>query len=363
MPTPSSAVPRFALIGAILALVVLLFAWVGGYLSPQRISGDTLADTLQRATGKVFPGYRRAHAKGVCVTGHFTSNGAGLALSRASLFPAGDISVMGRFSTNAGDPMAADGTALFHALGLRFLLPRGEEWRMAMDHTPIFIVSNPEDFVELQIANTPEAATGKPDPAKLPAFVATHPETKSFLDRVRAMPVPSSFANGTYYSIHAFRFINAQSEQHMVRWQFEPETPFTAFDAATLANLPPNFLLDELLVRMKDGPLRWHLILIAANPDDRTDNATVEWTGAHRQIDAGTLVLDQASTEAEGKCLGYNFDPTILPRGIAISDDPLLPARSAAYSASFRRRSAEIERRAPDAITQEREGRKQGAAQ
>ncbi len=362
MPTSNRTLPRLALIGAILALVVLLFAWVGGYLTPSRISGDTVADTLERATGKVFPGYRRAHAKGICVSGHFTSNGAGLALSHAALFVTGDTAVIGRFSTNAGNPMAADGGALFHALGLRFVLPHGEEWRMAIDHTPIFIVSNPRDFIDLQVANTPDPATGKPDPARFPAFIASHPETQRFLGMVKSTPVPSSFANGTYYSIHAFRFTNTQGETHLVRWQFEPEAPFVALDPATMASLTPNFLFDEVLGRMKDGPLRWHLILIAANPGDTTDNATVPWTGEHQRIDAGTLQLDQVSTEATGACLGYNYDPTILPAGVTISDDPLLPVRSAAYSESFIRRSVEIKDRTPDAITQEQSGQKQGAA-
>jgi hypothetical protein len=42
-----------------------------------------------------------------------------------------------------GNPMATDGRNVFHALALRFVLQGGEEWRMAMDHTQIFVVSNP----------------------------------------------------------------------------------------------------------------------------------------------------------------------------------------------------------------------------
>ena len=63
--------------------------------------------------------------------------------------------------------MAADGRPVFHALGLRFALPGGEEWRMAVDHTPIFIVSTPADFVALQKASVPDPATGKPDPDQI----------------------------------------------------------------------------------------------------------------------------------------------------------------------------------------------------
>ncbi|WP_404711868.1 catalase family peroxidase [Sphingomonas sp. MMS24-J13] len=341
--------PRLAIIALILGLVVLVFAWVGGFLTPGRISGGRIANTLEAANGKVFPGFRRAHAKGLCVSGHFDANGAGVPLSRAALFPRGSVPVIGRLSTGGGNPMAADGRPVFHALGLRFALPGGEEWRMAIDHTPIFVIANPKDFVALQEASVPDPATGKPDPARLAAFVSAHPETQAFLDYMKTAPLPSSFANGTYYSINAFRFIDAKGAAQFVRWQFEPEAPFAALDKATLDKQPRDFLFDEMLARMKQGPVRWHMVVVLANPGDRTDNATIRWTGPHRQIDVGTLILDRATTEAQGDCRDYNFDPLILPKGVAASDDPVLAARSAAYSASFRRRA--IEGPHPDAIT------------
>jgi catalase len=347
---PSSTLPRFALIGVILAAVVALFAWVGGFLAPARISGAAVADSLEKANGQVYPGYRRAHAKGLCVTGHFQSNGAGTALSRAALFPAGAIPVIGRFSTGGGNPLATDGRNVFHALGLRFDLPDGEEWRMAIDHTPIFVVSNPADFVALQAASIPDPKTGKPDPARIGPFVATHPETKAFLDYMKTAPLPSSFANGTYYSINAFRFTDARGGSRAVRWQFKPETPFEALDKATLDRQPTNFLFDDLLARIRRGPLKWHMVVVLANAGDRIDNATVRWTGPHREVDVGTLVLDQASTEVQGHCRDYNYDPLILPKGVSASGDPILAARSAAYSASFRRRAFEGPH--PDAITE-----------
>jgi catalase len=51
--------------------------------------------------------------------------------------------------------------------------------------------------------------------------------------------------------------------------------------------------------------------------------------------------VQRAEAEADGPCRDLNYDPTILPAGIAISDDPLLPARSAAYARSFDLRTAE----------------------
>ena len=345
-----SAVPlRFGFIAVVLAATVAIFAWVGGFLTPARVSGGDIADVMQTANGKSHPGFRRAHAKGLCVSGTFEANGAGVPLSSAALFPKGSVPVTGRFSTGGGDPMSADGRPVFHALGLRFALPHGEEWRMAIDHTPIFIVSNVADFVALQKASVPDPATHKPDPARMKAFVASHPETAAFLAYMKTAPLPSSFANGTYYSINAFRFIAADRQGRAVRWQFEPETPFAALDPATLDKQPRDFLFDDLLARIRKGPLKWHMIVIVANPGDRTDNATVRWTGPHQRIDVGTLVLDRAATEEQGDCRDYNFDPTILPKGVGLSDDPLPAARSAVYSASFRRRAIEGPR--PDAIS------------
>ena len=49
----------------------------------------------------------------------------------------------------------------------------------------------------------------------------------------------------------------------------------------------------------------------------------------------------QAQDEADGPCRDYNYDPTILPTGIRLSDDPLLAARSSSYAKSFDLRAAE----------------------
>jgi len=53
------------------------------------------------------------------------------------------------------------------------------------------------------------------------------------------------------------------------------------------------------------------------------------------------LVIEQVDAPEQGACRDLNFDPLILPSGIQASDDPILAARSAAYSESFNRRSRE----------------------
>jgi catalase len=175
----------------------------------------------------------------------------------------------------------------------------------------------------------------------LQPFLAAHPEVKAFQATMAKAVLPNSFANATYYSINAFRFTDAGGRTRLVRWQFAPEAPLAGLDKQHLDRLPRDALFQEMIARTAKGPSRWHLLLVEANPDDVTDKATVAWQGPHRTIDAGTLTIRATQPEETGRCRDFNFDPTILPEGIALSDDPLLAARSKGYSSSFTRRAAE----------------------
>ena len=66
---------------------------------------------------------------------------------------------------------------------------------------------------------------------------------------------------------------------------------------------------------------------------------------------AGTLEVSRISEQSQGECRDVNYDPTIVPAGIEVSKDPILSARSAAYSHSFNLRERDIGYgRATDAV-------------
>lgn len=337
-PPRGAIAVRLALIGAVVAAVAGAFAFAAGWLSPGRISGASIIDALQ-ANGSLHRGYRRAHAKGMCVVGHLDSNGQGQGLSKATVFRPGRVPLVGRFSTGGGNPFAPDGRLVFHGLALRFLTADGQDWRTAMDDTPIFPVADGRAFYDFQTAYIPNPTTGKPDPAKVAAYLTAHPETRAFMQWMKTHPLPSSFANGTYHSIDAFRFSDAAGRSHAVRWSLQPATPFASIDKATLAAQPRDFLFTDLVARLRQGPLRWQLQVALAQPGDPTDNATRQWPDDRPRVDVGTVVIEQAIPDKDGPCNGLTFDPLILPPGIAPSDDPLLSARSAAYAASYARRA------------------------
>jgi catalase len=330
-----------ALIGAIVLALVGTFAWAAGWIGSGRTNGGDVMRGLEDNTGKPESGYRRAHAKGLCFSGRFDANGGGTALSTASAFQPGSYPIIGRFALAGGNPLAGDGRNVFHSMAVQLKTPDGQEWRLAMDHTPIFPVADVTSFIALQRATKPDPRTGKPDPAVMEPFLVAHPEVKAFQAYMKAAVLPNSFANATYYSINAFRFTDAGGTTRAVRWQFEPEAPLAGLDKKSLDSLPRDYLFKEFIARTARSPSRWQLKLAVANPGDITNKATVAWTGSHHIIDAGTLTISAAQPEETGACRDVNFDPTILPPGIAVSDDPLLAARSKAYSSSFTRRALE----------------------
>lgn len=335
--------PRIALICVILGVIVCLFAYAGGWFTPNRLTPARFVDGFEQVFG-VHPGFRRNHAKGLGVTGFFESNGNGVRLSKAAVFQPGRVPVLGRFSVPGGNPYVADEPTTVHALALQFSLSDGEFWRTAMINLPVFVVRTPEAFYEQLLASKPDPQTGKPDPAKQSEFLAHHPETVEAMKIIKGQTFSSGFGNTTYRGLNAFLFTNSAGETVPIRWLF---TPLQPFEPAKTDLSPPNknYLFDALIEQIHRQPLQWKLVATVGQRGDPTNDATIPWPAEREQVELGTLTLDRVESEETD----INFDPLVLPVGIAPSDDPLLSARSAVYSQSFTRRSGETKQ--PGAIT------------
>jgi len=336
---------RLIAIGGVLVATAGLFLYTGGWFTPHELTPAALIDTFEHLNG-VHPGFRRNHAKGVCVSGYFESNGQGQTVSKALVFRPGRVPILGRFALAGGMPFAADTPQTVRSLAILFQQPDGQEWRTAMINLPVFVVNTPQAFNEFQLASSPDPATGKNIPGAMNAFLAKHPETAAALQAIGKHPFSSGFGDSPYYGLNAFRFVNAQDESTPVRWLV---TPDQTFDANSAAPTGKNYLFDGLIAQLHSKPLRWHLILTIGQPGDSTADATQIWPADRKQIDAGTLTIDTIESEDASPVRDINFDPLVLPEGISPSDDPLLSARSAAYSQSFTRR--EGEHKEPSAIS------------
>jgi catalase len=347
-PSPGAGLAlRFTAIVGAIVVTAGLFLYAGGWFTPHKLTPARIINTFEYLNG-VHSGFRRNHAKGVCVTGYFESNGQGQTVSKAQVFLPGRVPIVGRFALAGGKPYADDTPQTIRSLAILFKQPDGEEWRTAMVNIPVFVVNTPQAFNEFQLASSPDPATGKNIPGAMNAFLANHPETAVALQMIGKHPFSSGFGDSPYYALNAFRFVNAQGESTPVRWFVTPDQTSQANSAAAIDK---NYLFDGLIAQLHAKPLRWHLILTIGQPGDSTADATAAWPPDRRQIDAGTLTISTIESEATSPTRDSNFDPLVLPDGISPSDDPLLSARSAAYSQSFTRR--EREHKEPSAISPE----------
>jgi len=234
-------------------------------------------------------------------------------------------------------------------MALLFKLPDGEEWRTGMNNIPVFPVNSAEGFYDLLLASAPNPVTGKPDPAKMSAFLAGHPESAKAIQLIRSQPVSSGFADSSYNSLDAFRFINAKGTVLPVRWSMVPVQPFQPLNPAMPRESDTNQLFDALIADIHSHALQWHLIITVGQPGDQTADATLPWPPDRQRVDVGTLNIEHVESEDTSPARDINFDPLVLPNGMAGSDDPLLSARSAAYAESFTRREGEP--KSPSAVS------------
>lgn len=342
--TPKPRPAWHALVGItlIVAAIASAFAWTAGWLTPGRLTPERFANAIETGNGEVHRGFRRAHAKGVCVAGYFQGNGQGVELSRARLFEPVRTPFVGRMSVGGGSPYGLDNKARVRSMALELSSDDGQQWRMAMNSFPFFGVSSVAAFYEQTVANAPDPATGKPDPARVAAFAKANPEFARFAAWAKNSPWSTSWANTAYNAVNAFRFSNEAGEQHYVRWSMRPRAAFVAMSPAQREAADGDFLSQDLQARLAQGPLYWDMVVTLAKAGDPINDASQPWPEDRRQVTVGSVVVESTTPQTTGACRDINFDPLILPVGVEGSDDPVLAARSSVYSVSFNRRQRDI---------------------
>jgi catalase len=220
-------------------------------------------------------------------------------------------------------------------MAVRVSLPNGQEWRSAMISAPVFPAATPQSFHDLLVAS------GSKDPKAMQTYVAAHPEIGAFGGWAGSAPWTASFAEERYNGLDAFLVTDRSGTDRAVRWSMVPAAQAVTVSPADLAQRGANFLDQDLRERLGRGPLTWTMVLTIANPGDPTKDPTKAWPADRRTVPVGTLTLQRTELEANGPCRDVNFDPTVLPIGMRVSDDPFPAARSAVYAKSYDARTAE----------------------
>ena len=308
-----------------------------------QVDPNRFLDQFEATFGK-FEGFRRSGAKGVCAVGEFTGSAEGRALSVASAFSGRPVPVVVRFSVGGANPKAPDNVRGQRNLSLQFNLPGGEVWQMGNISAPVFGAANPEQFLGRLQSLQPDPATKAADPAKVKAFADANPEVLLQGRYFAGQPVPASFGALNYWGVHAFAFVNARGEKQFGKWTFEPVGGVTGLSDDEARAKGPSFLFDELRQRVAAGVagnVAFDFRLQLAQPGDRIDSAIVPLPDDRRKVNMGRLAIKSVSADASGECVGITFIPTLLPKGVEPSTDPLLAARAAPYAVGVGRRLGE----------------------
>jgi catalase len=302
------------------------------------ITAPQMIDAFEGTFG-VHPGQRRNHIKGTCAAGEFVGTTEAAALSRSALFSGKTIPVIARFSLGGGSPEVPDAAPAPRGMALEFHIPGGALQHITMIDVPIFAASSPASFRDAIIAAKPDPKTGQPDPEKLKAYAASHPDAMALSAWGKNHTPTASYYQTTYFSIHTFKLIDAKGTEHPVKWRFVPRDGTKELTAAEIKAAPHDFLEKNLIERTHKSPAVWDMVVYVGEPGDPQDNPTLAWPETRKHFKAGTLTITQATPQEKGKaCEPINFDPLIMADGIAPTNDPILLFRSPAYAVSFAKR-------------------------
>jgi catalase len=298
-----------------------------------------LIDAIQANSGR-HPGYRAAHAKGVLCGAEFTPSRGAAALTTAAHFAGDPVHAHVRFSNGSGHPDAHDGARDGRGMAVKFYLPDGTTTDIVSVTLPAFAARTPEDLLVLTEARRPDPATGRPDPDKIGAYLAAHPEALPAIQAAVGLEPTPSYAVLAYNALHAFWFVDAAGTRRPVRYHWVPQAhadPLTDEDALARDR---DYLAAEMGERLAAGPVVFDLVLEIGADGDPTDDPTAMWPDDRDRVDGGRLSINALAFDREQGGDILVFDPTRVTAGIEVSGDPILLARSGAYRESVARRTA-----------------------
>ena len=292
-----------------------------------------------RALAGSHPGFRPVHAKGIVCSGTFRGAPEAGALCRALHFQGQAVRTIVRFANASGNPEVHDGLANTRSLAVKFQLPDGKNADILANSIEGFPVRTPEDLLAFLRAQLPDPVTGEAPPDAVPRFLGSHPAARAFLERLKQKPVPASYGQASYHSEHAFLLTAADGTSRFGRYRWMPEAGEAYLSPDEANKRSANFLREELESRLRNGPVVFRLLLQLAGESDPTDDVTALWPTDRPLVELGRLEVTGISVTGAADERRLVFDPTNLTDGIELSADPILLARSAAYSISYDHRS------------------------
>ena len=295
----------------------------------------SIVETLKAMAGAASKA-RACFAKGCCVRGTYIPSDRAKEITKSRSFTAASR-VLARFSLDAGNLRAPDAARL---------MLRGFSFRLGdIDHrsdiltqsAPVHYAKTPAQMLAYLNARLP-GPDGRPDPEKLRAFSTANPETLHQASYMAAHPYPASFADTTYWAVHAFPATNRSDETQFIKFKVVPVGNQAAPTEDAARTKPEDFLHDDLEGRIAARDMRFSLMAVLGRPGDPILDVTSRWPDEdHREtVRLGTIVI--TAIEANEVCDALAFDTAALAEGIGHPPDEIFVIRRAAYATSLAQR-------------------------
>ena len=289
-----------------------------------------------KAIAGASPKVRASFAKGHCVRGTYIPSDRADEVTKSQSFTR-PSRVLARFSVDGGNPRMPD-TDNFVLRGFSFTLGDIDHRSDILTQSaPVHYARTAAQMLAYLKARIP-GSDGRPDPEKIKAFSTANPETLHQASYMAAHPLPASFADTTYWAVHAFPATNRSGETQFIKFKVVPVGSQAALAEDAVRTKPGGLLRKDLENRIAARDIRFSLMAVLGRLGDPILDVTIRWPDEDRRetLRLGTIVI--TAIEANEARDAYVFDPAALAEGIGYPPDEIFAARRAAYAISLARR-------------------------
>jgi catalase len=293
----------------------------------------SIVDALKRVAGNPLK-VRANFARGRCVRGTYAASDRAEEITKSQSFVR-PSRVLARFAVGSGSPNVTDKLVL---RGFSFRLG-GNDHRsdILVQSAPVHFARSLDQMLAFLKARIPGPG-GKPDLKKVRAFSAANPETLHQANYIAGRPLPRSFADTTYWGVHAFPATNSKGETRFIKFKVVPPGGEVTLAGDKAKASSADFLHEDLESRIASGDVRFNVMALLDRPGDPVMDVTIRWPDedSREAVRLGTIVI--TGVEANEACDTSIFNPENLAEGIGHPPDEIFAARRAAYAISLAKR-------------------------
>ena len=321
-----------------------------GERGPTLLQDHFLLEKLAHFNRERIP-ERVVHAKAAGAHGTFTVTNDITKYTKASIFAkvGKQTSMIGRFSTVAGEKGSADTVRDVRGFALKFYTDEGN-WDLVGNNTPVFFIRDAIKFPDFIHSQKRDPQTNTRSDTMQWDFWSQVPEALhqiTILFSDRGIPRGIPYMNG--YGSHTYSFINAQNERFWVKFHFKTLQGIQNMmqdEADALVGKDPDYHTRQLFEAIARGEFPKWKLSVQIMPEKEAEtyrwnpfDLTKVWPhNDYPLIEVGVMELNRNPQNYFAEVEQAAFSPANVVQGISFSPCKMLQARIFAYADAHRYR-------------------------